>query len=290
MKGEKITSPFLGKKIPYSKFTVPACRTCNTRHLQILESKIHKAFTKTQIENHDATIEELAVWTAKLLYTTLLHDYIHAAPGEKKEALGEVLRTDDYQFMHAAIQTLLGKLQIGPPGEFPVSLRLYRVKIHPDPKDRFGLATNTIGGAIALRMDHIGLLVSFDAGYASMLGNYFFDLYIDERLHLAQFEELATHWLYMSELQVGTIPFKRGTDAAGKIHICYQFDSLDFRLREIGQLPAFAEPNHDDFRTLLMATTRLMISQLGDGDQSPSWLEDPETARFREMDIEGPRY
>ena len=285
--GETIRSPFLNKKTPYASFTIPACRKCNTGQLQLLEKKVQKAFTKVDFDKSDLTQEEIAIWTSKLLYGTILYDYIHAS-GDTRLHLQEILSWDDYQFMHAAIQSLLGKIQIGVFGEFPISIRIFKVKIPEHPRERFGLTTNPQSGAMVLRTDHLGLFVSFDAGYISRFGGRFFDSYAGRKLHPAQFDELAAHWLYMSSLQNCSIPFGRRTDEDGKIHIIYIYDSIDLIMRDMGTLGAFDEQVTSDFRQHLSLTTNISIEKLGEGESVPSWLYDSSGA-FYEMDIEGPR-
>ncbi len=286
---ESLKSPFTGTKTPYSRIIVPACRSCNTVHLRVLESRVQRALVHNRIEDATLSWADMCVWAAKVLYGTVLYDFLQA-DARSRDILAAFLHRHDFALMRAALQSLVGRVHFIGDSGFPASHQRFDVKVPRNPTDRFGLTTNPFGGALAIRAEHIGLLVTFDGGYVSTYGRDFIDRYRDRALHPAQFEELAADWLYMSELRTGVFNVSQSVSDDGTTLLDYSEPLLQRALDQMGKFRAFEAYDPRRRAVWVSATTGCSFEQVYGGEESITWLHGRDDVEFVDMDIEGPRH
>ncbi|VWC65464.1 hypothetical protein BLA39750_00130 [Burkholderia lata] len=180
--------------IRYRDLLVPACKSCNSVALSQIEDKIQRALAGGASEIRALGHQVLFVWLAKIMFGTLYAEAL--LPTDRAQPAGAMIVPEQFvtelKHLHFWMQAARTNIEfVSDETSYHSSIMVFNLQRHPEIEWRFSYRDELRFGAIALRLDTVGIICVFDGGAQERLAQETFPKLFEHSLHPLQFEELT---------------------------------------------------------------------------------------------------
>ncbi len=193
--------------IPYRFLTIPCCRSCNSRHLQPIETRLSAAVLRGPDAVRNLGPRALFLWLGKIFYGILYKEtsLVRERGGEDEDTIVSNKLLAEYRSHLLFLQEARGVVETA--NFSPGSYFVFRTQQPSDARLQWDLCDNTLTMFVACRMGQVGLVgVMGDGGAQQAYDQYYRDI-IDLPLHPLQFRELCARICYLATLATRTPKF-----------------------------------------------------------------------------------
>jgi hypothetical protein len=265
-----------GTTIPYRHLKIPACRDCNTIHLNRIENQVARAAAAGAVAVRELDPFVLYVWLGKTLYGILYKELTLRAdrrlPRSRPIIPRKVLR--QLLWTQFCLQQARYPMQVVPSVdgcEFPLaSIFVFDVKRTPRPEHGFDLRDDLATLSIAMQLGDVGLVACLGDGGACKREIAPLVASLEGRtLHPLQFREVHARIFYIASL----------FDRVPKYMTIEHDDGIEIMripLAGLSRQPVFRTGNASGAAPYLANATGQPVDWLSpDGVNLRSWIFDP---------------
>ena len=277
-----------GTQIPYRQLTIPCCKTCNNKHLSLVESKIRSVVEGgAPLDSLDQ--KSIFIWMGKIFYGVLYREVLLPMDrsGRVPGSIFPAEQMQSFRTLHTFLQT--ARLNIDfqcMHASFPASIFAFKMQEPKTIKAKFDFRDSIHAPAVYIRLGSVGFIAAFDTGAAAYETFHVYRKYKRYRLHPVQFEELGAAVFYKATL-FNRVPKLM---VAGNRRLGYEITILP--LQGMSTRPVFLPWDTGQFARVLSEFVAMPVEHLhpSGAPTTMTFLRGPKSERFQAIDIKKSPY
>jgi len=267
--------------IPYRQLKIPCCKTCNSEHLNRIETEVQKACDSGVDAVRALPRVTLFLWAGKILYGLLYREHLFSWNRRAQEE-GPIVPQDlleQFRLHHQLLQAARIPFDFQP--QVPASIFIFETLEPSNQKMGFDYWDNPALLAISIRVGKVGLIVCLQDGGAV---EYAFPD------HYKEFEPLALHWAQFAEVTARVFYDLSRFNRLPKFMLIEGNEGVSVVLAPLGGLmggPLFDEWEMEGYAHVLAHCSRFPFEMIHpEAGQTISWLHDK--GKLRKMNPDDP--